>query len=150
MSLDLAHIHAAVIERQNPLVESVPAVLVLGDDLGLETAVAGAQVFNWEFTKFIFERFMAFAIAGVACWVGQAKMQHDFYRCKLNSVATKHAKSSVKVHQAKPLRLRLNHQTPPLIISVKTTIANMPNNQITPITIGSAAPTNCRIPANMP
>ena len=70
MALDLAHGHAAGVERQDLFIEASPAGLVLGDQLRLEGAVPVAGNFNRQMAEVAFERLLALAVAGVASSVG--------------------------------------------------------------------------------
>ena len=70
MALNLAHRHAAGVERQYLVVKAAPAGLVLGDELGLERARAVAWDFNGQGAKVAFECFFAAPISGVASFIG--------------------------------------------------------------------------------
>jgi len=70
MRLDLAHRHAARIQRQDLVVEPCPTGLVLGDQLRLEAAVAIARDLEWQLAELALERLAAASVAGVAGCVG--------------------------------------------------------------------------------
>ena len=69
VSLHFTHGHATGIQRQDILVEAVPAGLVLGDELRLEAAIAVTGYFDRQFAELALERFAALTVAGVACGV---------------------------------------------------------------------------------
>ena len=70
MRLDLAHRHAARIQRQDLVVEADPAGLVLGDQLRLEAAKAVARDRDRQCAELALERLAAAAVAGVADRIG--------------------------------------------------------------------------------
>jgi hypothetical protein len=72
VTLNLAHAHATGVQGQNLLVKTSPAGLVLGNDLRLETGMAIAGNFDWQFAKFALECLLAFAVSGVATGMGHA------------------------------------------------------------------------------
>lgn len=65
MSLDLAHRHAARVERQDLVVETRPAGLVFGNEPRLEAAVPVPRHFNRQFAKLALQRLLALAVAGI-------------------------------------------------------------------------------------
>lgn len=66
MGLDLPNRHASGVEREDLVVESCPAGLVLRDKLRLEAAVSVPGDINRQLTKFALERLLALAVTGVA------------------------------------------------------------------------------------
>ena len=69
MRLDLAHRHAAGVQRQDALVEAVPAPLVLGHDLRLEAALPVARHLDRHLAEVTLQHLAALAVAGVALGV---------------------------------------------------------------------------------
>ena len=72
--LDLAHRHAAGVQRQDLVVEAGPAGLVLGNQLRLEAALAVAGHLDRQRAELALERLAAAAVAGVAGRVGHRRM----------------------------------------------------------------------------
>ena len=72
MILYLTHCHATGVQRQDLLVEAVPAGLVLGDELRLEAAIAVAEDFDRQFAELALEHLAALAVTGIACGVGDS------------------------------------------------------------------------------
>ena len=70
MALYLAHRHAAGVQGQYFVVESRPAGLVLGDELGFKAAVAVARNFYRQFAEFTLELLATAPVAGVARSIG--------------------------------------------------------------------------------
>ena len=70
MSLDLTHRHATGLQGQDLVIEPSPTGLVLGHDLRLKAAVSIMWDVDGQFAKLTFERFLAFAVAGVALGIG--------------------------------------------------------------------------------
>jgi hypothetical protein len=70
VGLYLAHRHTTGIQGQYLIVESRPAGLVLGNELGFKATVAAAWDFYWQFAEFALERLATGAVAGVASGIG--------------------------------------------------------------------------------
>ena len=68
----LAHRQAAGVQRDDFVVEARPTGLVLGDELGLEAAMAVAGHLDGQFAEIALEGLLALAVAGVAAGVGHS------------------------------------------------------------------------------
>ena len=67
-----AHRQAAGVQRDDFVVEARPTGLVLGDELGLEAAMAVAGHLDGQFAEIALEGLLALAVAGVAAGVGHS------------------------------------------------------------------------------
>lgn len=72
--LDLAHCHAAGIERENLVVEAPPAGLVLLDDLRIEGAIQVARHFDGQLAELALEFLLAETVARVTSGVADRLM----------------------------------------------------------------------------
>jgi hypothetical protein len=70
MGLYLAHRHATGVQRDDLVIEPIPAGLVLGNQMGLEAAVAVTGHLNGQLTEIALERLLALAVAGVTAHIG--------------------------------------------------------------------------------
>ena len=67
-----AHRQAAGVQRDDFVVEARPTGLVLGDELGLEAAMAVAGHLDGQFAEIALEGLLALAVSGVAAGVGHS------------------------------------------------------------------------------